>query len=67
MLKKSGRLYLSTVIGPQRIEFDAHRVFSIQYLIDLLDKNFSTELSDENIISNFDCNYGCGIFELIKK
>ena len=83
MLKKNGRLYLSTVIGSQRIEFDAHRVFSVQYLIDLLDKNFSierfsyiddennlhpsAELSEANINDNFGCNYGCGIFELIKK
>lgn len=83
MLKKDGRLYLSTVIGPQRIEFDAHRVFSVKYLFDWLKNDFSIErftyidddnnfhpsavLSDKNISDNFGCNYGCGIFELIKK
>lgn len=83
MIKKGGRLYLSTVIGPQRIEFDAHRVFSVKYLLDLLKKDFSierfsyiddnnifhpsSELSDKSIPGNFGCNYGCGIFELIKK
>ena len=83
ILKKNGRLYLSTLMGSQRIEFDAHRVFSIKYLIDLLDSDFilenfsyidddniihtSVELSDTNIQNNFMCNYGCGIFELIKK
>ncbi|HOJ08129.1 MAG TPA: DUF268 domain-containing protein, partial [Ignavibacteriaceae bacterium] len=83
MLKKNGRLYLSTVIGPQRIEFDAHRVFSVKYLIELIEENFiienfsfiddknklyiSAELSEKNIQNNFNCSYGCGIFELIKK
>ncbi len=83
MLKKNGRLYLSTVIGPQRIEFDAHRVFSVKYLIDLIENDFtienfsyiddnnklhvSAELSEKNIQNNFLCSYGCGIFELIKK
>jgi SAM-dependent methyltransferase len=83
MLKKNGRLYISTVIGPQRIEFDAHRVFSVKYLIDLIENDFtianfsyideknklhvSAELSEKNIQNNFLCSYGCGIFELIKK
>jgi SAM-dependent methyltransferase len=83
MLKKNGRLYLSTLIGSQRIEFDAHRVFSVKYLIDLFEDDFivenfsyidddnrihtSVELSQKNVQNNFMCNYGCGIFELIKK
>ncbi len=83
MLKHGGRLYLSTVIGPQRIEFDAHRVFSVRYLMDLVkadyeiecfsyiddNNNFypSAELTEKNIGNNFNCHYGCGIFELIKK
>ena len=83
MLRHGGRLYLSTVIGPQRIEFDAHRVFSIRYLIGLLEKDYriecfsyiddqnnfhpSAELTEDNINENFFCNYGCGIFELIRK
>jgi len=36
MVQKGGTLYLSVPIGPQRIEFDAHRVFSVAYLVDLL-------------------------------
>lgn len=83
MLKNGGRFYFSTLIGPQRIEFDAHRVFSLKYLIELLKNDFliegfsyiddennfhnSPELSDNNIMNNFYCNYGCGIFELVKK
>jgi SAM-dependent methyltransferase len=83
MLKPDGKLYFSTPIGPQRIEFNAHRVFSIEYLIDTLFKNkvevlnFSfvddigdlhknVELNIDNIKSNYNCIYGCGIFELKK-
>lgn len=35
ILKTGGKLYLSVPIGLQRIEFDAHRVFSISYLLEL--------------------------------
>ncbi len=82
MLKPEGKFYFSTPIGPQRIEFNAHRVFSIQYLLDILGSRFRVDsfsyvddvgnlwenviLSDEQIKSNFDCIYGCGIFELTK-
>lgn len=37
MLQTEGTLYLSVPIGPQRIEFDAHRVFSVGYLLGLLE------------------------------
>jgi Caenorhabditis protein of unknown function, DUF268 len=33
MLKKGGKCYFSVPIGKQRIEFNAHRVFSLQYII----------------------------------
>ncbi len=32
MLKKEGKFYFSVPIGEQRIEFNAHRVFSVKYL-----------------------------------
>jgi len=35
ILKIGGKLYFSVPIGPQRIEFDAHRVFSLSYLLEL--------------------------------
>ncbi len=82
-LKPGGTLYLSTPIGPQRIEFNAHRVFSLQYLLNWIKplftiKTFSLvndsgdlisplELSGTNIDTNFGCQFGCGIFELEKK
>lgn len=83
MLKKGGKFYFSTPIGPQRIEFNAHRVFSIKYLLSLFDDKYELQsfsyvdergdlhadakLTDETIANNFNCQLGCGIFEFIKK
>lgn len=39
MLKKDGFFYLSVPIGNQRIEFDAHRVFSIKEIFTLAKEN----------------------------
>ncbi len=81
-LKKGGKFYFSTPIGPQRIEFNAHRVFSVAYLLKLFDGKYKIEtfsyvddrgdlhrdapLSEQNINQNFSCHYGCGIFEMTK-
>jgi hypothetical protein len=83
MLKPNGKFYFSVPIGKQRIEFNAHRVFSIKYLLKILGDKFiidafhfvddkgdlfeNANLSEESVNSNFECNYGCGIFELTKK
>ena len=40
ILKKNGTFYFSVPIGPLRTEFNAHRVFSIKYLIDLICKDY---------------------------
>lgn len=82
ILRPGGTLYLSVPIGPQRIEFNAHRVFSIAYLLQMFEGQCITEkfsyvddlgdlhrnvaLSDESIANNFGCSLGCGIFELTK-
>jgi SAM-dependent methyltransferase len=82
LLKPGGIFYLSVPIGPQRIEFDAHRVFSIRYLHDWFKDKFQLEsfsyiddknnyfinlnLDEEKIGNNCQCNFGCGIFELKK-
>jgi SAM-dependent methyltransferase len=83
MLKVGGLFYFSVPIGPQRVEFNAHRVFSISYLIEILSPMFSivnfsfvkdnddfvenAELTPDSIESNFNCIFGCGIFTLKKK
>src|SRR5208283_5401767 len=36
LLAPGGKFYLSVPVGPQRIEFNAHRIFAIQYLLDWL-------------------------------
>lgn len=82
MLQSKGKFYFSVPIGSQRIEFNAHRIFSIKYLLELLSDyevvNFSfvddkgdfhenVILNEQLINNNCNCEYGCGIFELNKK
>lgn len=83
ILQTRGKFYFSVPIGEQRIEFNAHRVFSVQYLLDLFDDKFilnsfsfvddkgdffeNIELTQIKIDTNYGCHYGCGIFELTKK
>ena len=45
ILKPGGKFYFSVPIGPQRIEFNAHRVFSITYLLEIF--------RDRLILDNF--------------
>ncbi len=82
MLKKDGIFYFSTPIGPQRIEFNAHRVFSLQYLLQWMEGKYEIlqfnyvddqgdffediELTEEVVDSNANCHFGCGIFKLKK-
>lgn len=82
MLRPGGQLYLSVPIGPQRVEFDAHRVFSVKYMLELLAKDyelrtFSYVTDEEHLVRNvrltpqsartsLGCTYGCGIFILNK-
>jgi len=83
MLKPGGTFYFSTPIGPQRIEFNAQRVFSVSYLLDILEQDYELKAFsyvDDNgaffehaavspalVAANFGCEFGCGIFELVKK
>jgi hypothetical protein len=82
MLKTSGKFYFAAPIGDLRIEFNAHRVFSIEYLVNLFKNNYKTvsfsyvddygdlhknvEINELTKQNNFGCIYGCGIFEMIK-
>jgi SAM-dependent methyltransferase len=83
ILKKGGVFYFSAPIGRQRIEFNAHRIFSITYLLDIFKEDYNivdfayvddkgsliekVDLYSAEAKNNFNCSYGCGIFELIKK
>lgn len=83
VLKKGGKFYFSTPIGPQRIEFNAHRVFSITYLLRIFDPLYTIDrfsyiddkgvlrqdvsLDPEKVGTNFGVKLGFGIFEMTKK
>ncbi|MES1950540.1 hypothetical protein S4A8_06763 [Salinisphaera sp. S4-8] len=43
LLRTGGTLYLSTPIGPQRVEFNAHRVFSLNYLLEWLTPTYDIQ------------------------
>ena len=82
ILKKKGKFYLSVPIGIQRIEFNAHRIFSIKYLLGLFDKRYRINMFSyvddngsfhENVKIDNDLevlllklHFGCGIFEMTK-
>jgi SAM-dependent methyltransferase len=82
ILAPGGILYLSVPIGLQRIEYNAHRVFSTSYLWPLLAGKFrivgfsyvddagdlqeNVPFSEQAVAENFQCRFGCGIFELEK-
>jgi SAM-dependent methyltransferase len=83
MLKQGGKFYFSVPIGEQRIEFNAHRVFSVAYLLRLMEGRYDIDsfsyinnenrlithavLDERSVGNNFGCHYGCGIFELTKR
>jgi hypothetical protein len=83
VLKPGGKFYFSTPIGPQRIEFNAHRVFGVEYLVNIFQKNYTIDrfsyiddkgelhqdvpLEAENITKSYGCKLGFGIFEMTKK
>jgi predicted SAM-dependent methyltransferase len=82
ILKKGGKLYFSVPIGKQRIEFNAHRIFAITYLLKMIEGRYqinsfsyvndagnlikNAKITEETKKNNFSCHYGCGIFELTK-
>ena len=82
MLKPGGKFFFSVPIGPQRIEFNAHRVFSIHFLLNMFKHKFivdefsyvddfgnlheNVSIEDNLSDSNFGCSFGCGIFCLTK-
>jgi SAM-dependent methyltransferase len=43
ILRKKGKFYLSVPIGSQRVEFNAHRVFDVRYLVGLFEGRFRVD------------------------
>ena len=82
ILKKWGTFYFSAPIWPQRIEFNAHRAYSIQHLLDIFkdkyivnsfaytddnwDLHKNITLDQKHIKNNCNCNFWHWIFELTK-
>lgn len=84
ILLKGGIFYFSVPMGKtQKVEFNAHRIFSLPYLIDWVTKSYEiddfcyvddigdlherVELNELNISTSFNCTFGCAIFILRKK
>lgn len=74
MVAPGGMFYLSTPIGPQRVEFNAHRVTSpstltrwfgdgwtIKKYAAIDDENRMNEGRGEDVLTNANCNLGVGI------
>jgi SAM-dependent methyltransferase len=77
MVAPGGTLYLSTPIGPQRVEFNAHRIFAARTLIDWFGNGWMIEkfavIDDDNqlhetvdwqgpeLANHFGCRTGVGI------
>lgn len=80
MVSEGGTIYLSTVIGPQRVEFDAHRVFAVPTIVDLVEEKCSirsvayvddagelhrdVDPKGPDALNSFGCAFGCAIFEI---
>jgi hypothetical protein len=83
MIRPGGRLYLSVPIGRERVEFNAHRIFHPQTILNLMHPQFDigpfSYVDDQgDLIENVDLTpqrlkalgsliYGCGFFEAIKR
>jgi SAM-dependent methyltransferase len=77
ILQPHGRLYLSVPIGPTRVEFNAHRVFSVSALLQLClpyfalesfsyvddsgDFHSNVDWTSSEAEQDFGCKWGCGI------
>lgn len=77
MVTPGGLFYLSTPIGPQRVEFNAHRIFAAATLIAWFDKGWEIErfayLDDSQVLhddidlktadikNHFGCQIGLGV------
>jgi hypothetical protein len=83
MLKQNGKFYLSVPLGKQMVQFHAHRIFSLKYLLEMImplyeidafsyvdDYNVfheNVEITEDKLQNNCGCRFGCAIFELTKK
>jgi SAM-dependent methyltransferase len=78
ILKVNGIFYFSVPIGTQCVYYNAHRVFDVHFLVNLISTKFdilefsfvddngdfheNVTLCQNNVSINFNCINGCGIF-----
>lgn len=77
VLAPEGKLYFSVPIGKERVEFNAHRVFSPDTVLDtfdelelisfaaIIDGDINTSVAPEDLGNKKD-GYNCGLFEFTK-
>jgi len=76
VLRPGGRLYFSVPVGRERVEFNAHRVFAPQTILDAFSTlhliSFSLVGDDGSLYEDVDptdfpnSNWACGLFEFTK-
>jgi hypothetical protein len=76
VIARGGNLYFSVPVGRERVEFNAHRVFSPATIINAFEQlrlvSFSyvtdegTLNEDEDPAAAAHCDYGCGLFHFTK-
>lgn len=80
MVAQGGLLYIGLPLGPQRVEFNAHRVVGAATVPEALKDEFilerfsyvdddgefheNVEFETDGVRTNFGCFHGCGIYEL---
>jgi SAM-dependent methyltransferase len=77
VLKKDGRLYLSTPCGIERVQFNAHRVFDVDTILSYFNElelvSFSAVKDDGTFYENISpeqlkqSRYACGMFEFTRR
>ena len=79
LVKKQGILYVSIPIGPERVEFNGHRIFDVMTVPKIFGNDFKLEvftyindggeifidvpLEEAKENPNFGCVFGCAIYE----
>jgi hypothetical protein len=76
VLAPGGRLYFSVPVGRERLEFNAHRIFAPQTILDVFQEltliSFAAVLDDGDLYTSVapticnDSSMACGIFEFTK-
>lgn len=83
MLEPGGVLHFSVPIGPQRVEYDAHRVFGVPFVVGMAEGMYEikrmsyvddagelhvgVDWRGAEAARSFGCVYGCGVWEMRKR